>query len=73
MSKKSALLAMMALGAMHAPKDTPTQIKSYKIEQKRPKEQLSKRKLQKLKGKKNRKNRGKNRRKNDQTMQSKSP
>lgn len=64
MSKAAKLALLSTVGLMSAlPGDRPTQIKSYKIEQKKEREegQLSKQKLQKMKGKKNRKNRGKNR------------
>ena len=61
MSKKAALAMMMGMAASMLPREQPTQIKSYKIEQKEEEIQLSKQKLQKMKGKGARKNRGKNR------------
>jgi len=64
MSKKAALAMMMGVAATMLPREEqPTQIRSYKIEQKKEEGiQLSKQKLQKIKGKGARKNRGKNRR-----------
>ena len=61
MNKKAALAMMMGVAMSLLPREQPVKISSHKVEQKRPEEQLSKRKLQKMKGKKTRKNRGKNR------------
>ena len=62
MSKKAALAMMMGVAMSLLPKEEqPTQIRSYKIEQKKEETQLSKRQVQKMKGKKARKNRGKKR------------
>ncbi len=64
MSVNSSVLMLMALyGQLNSiiEKDTPTQIKSYKIESRDVEEQPSKQELQRLKGKKARNNRGNNR------------
>jgi len=62
MSKKAALAMMMGVAMSLLPKEEqPTQIRSYKIEQKKEDVQLSKQQIQKMKGKKARKNRGRNR------------
>jgi len=64
MSKAARLALFATVGLMSSlPGDRPVKVPSYKVEQKRAEEQLSKQKLQRMKGKKNRKNRGKNRRK----------
>jgi len=61
MSKVAQLALLSMVGLMSGAVEQPTQIRSYKIEQKRVEEQPSKRALQRMKGKKNRMNRGKNR------------
>lgn len=62
MSKAAQLALLSVVGLMSGLQgERPTQIRSYKIEQKKEETQLSKQKLQKMKGKKNRKNRGRNR------------
>ena len=62
MSKAAQLALLSLVGLMSGPKmEQPTQIRSYRIEQKKEEIQLSKRQIQKLKGKKARKNRGRNR------------
>jgi len=62
MSKAAQLALLSLVGLMSRPKmEQPTQIRSYKIEQKKEEIQLSKRQIQKLRGKKARKNRGRNR------------
>ena len=61
MSKVAQLALLSLVGLMSRPEEQPTQIRSYKIEQKKVEEQPSKQALQRMKGKKTRKNRGKNR------------
>ena len=61
MNKKAALAMMMGVAMSSLPREQPVKVPSCKVEQKRPEEQLSKRKINKMKGKKTRKNRGKNR------------
>ena len=62
MNKKAALAMMMGVEMSLLPKEEqPTQIQSYKTEQKKEVVQLSKRQIQKMKGKKARKNRGRKR------------
>lgn len=61
MSKVAQLALLSMVGLMSGSVEQPTQIRSYKIEQKKEEIQLSRRKLQRMKGKKTRRNRGKNR------------
>lgn len=70
MSKVAQLALLSMVGLMSRSQvEQPTQIRSYKIEQKKEKEQqLSKQKLQRVKGKKTRKNRGKNRKPQDTAL-----
>lgn len=63
MSKVAQLALLSTVGLVSGlPREQPTQVRSYKVEQKKVEEQLSKQQIQKLKGKKARKNRGNNRR-----------
>jgi len=63
MSKLAKLALLSAVGMITGLQGKqPTQIRSYKIEQKKVEEQPSKQTLQRMKGKGARKNRGKNRR-----------
>ena len=66
MSKAAQLALLSMVGLMSGLQmEQPTQIRSYKIKQKKEEgQQLSKRAIQKMKSKNNRKNRGRNRSKN---------
>ena len=61
MSKAAQLALLSMVGLMSGPMEQPTQIRSYKIEEKKEETQLSKQEFQRMKGKKARRNRGKNR------------
>ena len=69
MSKVAQMALLSLVGLMSMPKEEqPTQIRSYKIEQKKEVHQLSRRKIQRMKGKKTRKNRGQNRKPQDTAL-----
>ncbi len=62
MSKVAQLALLSMVGLMSGSRvEQPTQIRSYKIKQKKEETQLSKQELQRMKGKKARRNRGKSR------------
>jgi len=61
--RKAAQLALLSTVGLvsELQREQPTQVRSYKIEQKKVEEQPSKQALQRMKGRGARKNRGKNR------------
>ncbi len=69
MSKVAQLALLSMVGLMSRSQvEQPTQIRSYKIKQKKEETQLSKQELQRMKGKKARRNRGKNRKPQDTAL-----
>jgi len=69
MSKAAQLALLATVGLVSKlQRERPTQIRSYKIEQKKEKTQLSKQEIQRMKGKKSRKNRGQKRKPREREM-----